>query len=281
MNVSKWFTDNDTYFIEIVSDKIIINENYEGVLILDHDLNIIKELKIISGMSIEKSFIRENEIVLSCYENQCLIHINVETYEYKVHPLAAEFEDVVFLPLCEWKNSDLMLLSDDGKVMTHIDLSNQTVKNVSREDQNGFPSFLWDAWDKISDKIIYKVYPNEGNAVVERNGQLILFDYQDDEETLLNVDPADFHDKELPSSHICHDIEVKDEIIAEVSERKVTVSYKGNKRILYPESKEYVFLRGKVLAIAGYVHLYLLQGSNSDPQKSKIERYDIRLLFHE
>jgi len=34
--------DNDVYFFKPVSDKIIINDNYVGLLILDSDLNLIK-----------------------------------------------------------------------------------------------------------------------------------------------------------------------------------------------------------------------------------------------
>jgi len=34
--------DNDVYFFQTVSDKIIINDNYVGLLILDSDLNLIK-----------------------------------------------------------------------------------------------------------------------------------------------------------------------------------------------------------------------------------------------
>ena len=37
---SKKFTNNDIYFMEVVEEKIIINDNYDGVLILDSDLNI-------------------------------------------------------------------------------------------------------------------------------------------------------------------------------------------------------------------------------------------------
>ena len=47
MESSKDFTNNDIYFMEVVSDKIIINDNYDGVLILDSELNIIKRIKLL------------------------------------------------------------------------------------------------------------------------------------------------------------------------------------------------------------------------------------------
>ena len=38
--------DNDTYFLAIVMDKIIVNDNYQGLIILNSDLEVIKYLKL-------------------------------------------------------------------------------------------------------------------------------------------------------------------------------------------------------------------------------------------
>ena len=80
----KKFTNNDIYFMEVVEEKIIINDNYDGVLILDSDLNILKSIRLLEELSIDTSFLNNQQIVLYCYENQCLIYINIDTYEYKI-----------------------------------------------------------------------------------------------------------------------------------------------------------------------------------------------------
>ena len=49
---SKIFTDNDIYFMETMSDKIIINNHYEGVLIL----KFLRVKFIVKGKMMTKNF---------------------------------------------------------------------------------------------------------------------------------------------------------------------------------------------------------------------------------
>lgn len=276
-NTSKMFTDNDIYFMEIVSDKLVINDNYDGVFILDLELNMIKELKLFNDMSIYMSFIKDKEIVLYCEENQCLVHINTDTCEYKIFPLSKEFEDIVFMPFYEWVDNDLILLSDNGNVMTHVDLLNHAV-NIIQENNDKYKSKIFDNWEKISGKVVYKVYSDECNAVVESNNKIVLYNYQKDEESILLIEPNHFYSNDVSSIYRYHDIEVKNGVIAEISERNVSILYKKEQIILGPESKNEFFIRGKLTRIAGNDYLFLLQGSNSDPLKSVIEKYDLSLL---
>lgn len=280
MNVSKIFTNNDIYFIEVVSDKIVINDNYNGVFILDYELNIKKELKILDDMSIDVSFIKDKEIVLYCYENRCLIYINIDTYVYKIISLNEELNDIVFLPLYEWIDNDLMLLSDNGNVIIHVNLLHNTIKKICKENINKYKFSIHSDWRKLSGKVIYKIYPNECNAVLEINNKIALYNYQDNEETILTIDSTDLHNNDIPSSYIYHDIEVKNDFIVEISEKKVAVLYKKEKILLYPESMDCSFWRGKLINIEGNDYLILLQCSNSDSQKARIEKYDVKLLFN-
>lgn len=278
MNLSKTFTDNDIYFMELVSDKLVINDDYDGVFILDLELNMIKELKLFNDMSIYMSFIKDKEIVLYCEENQCLVHINTDTCEYKIFPLSKEFEDIIFMPFYEWVDNDLILLSDNGNTKTHVDLLNHTV-NIIQENSEKFISKIYDNWKKLSEKVVYKVYPDECNAVVESNNKIVLYNYQDDKESSLMIDPTDlFYDDMLSSSYRFHDIEVKNGVIAEVSERNVSVLYKKKKIMFYPVSMDYFFLRGKLITIAENDYLFLLQGRNSNPLFSVIEKYVLSSL---
>lgn len=275
--ISKMFTDNDIYFMELVSDKLIINDNYNGVFILDHGLNMIKELKLFNDMSIYMSFIKDREIVLYCEENQCLVHINIDTYEYKIFPLSKEFEDIVFMPFYEWVDNDLILLSDNGNIMAHVDLLNHTA-TIIQENSEDYKSKIYNNWKKLSGKVVYKVYPDECHAVVESNSKMVLYNYQKDEESILMIDPTHFYNNDISSSYRYHDIEVKNGVITEISERNVSILYKKEQIILGPESKDDFFIRGKLIRIAGNDYLFLLQGSNSDPLKSVIEKYDLSLL---
>ncbi len=102
LEFSENFTNNDIYFIEVVSDQIIINDNYDGIFILDSDCNIIKRLKLLDDLTIDVSFIKDREIVLYCYENRCLIHIDIDSYSYNIIFLSTDMKDIIFLSLYEW-----------------------------------------------------------------------------------------------------------------------------------------------------------------------------------
>lgn len=280
MNVSKIFTNNDIYFLEVVSDKIVINDNYSGVFILDYELNINKELKILDDMSIDMSFIKDKEIVLYCYENQYLVYINIDTYVYKIINLNKDLCNIVFSPLYEWIDNDLILLSYNGDIILHVNLLNNTAKCICVENINRSIFSIYDNWQKLSGKVINKIYPNKCNAVIEKNNNIVLYNYQDNEETILTIDYADLNNNDIPSSYIYHDIEVKNNVIVEISEKRVLVLYQNKKILLYPESKDYSFLRGKFITIAENEYLILLECSNSDPLKAYIKMLDVKMLFN-
>lgn len=58
MNVSKIFTNNDIYFLEVVSDKIVINDNYNGIIYAPNGIVTISANDVcISGTIIAKKVI--------------------------------------------------------------------------------------------------------------------------------------------------------------------------------------------------------------------------------
>lgn len=85
LSTSRTFT-NDIYFMETVADKVIVNDNYQGIMILDNHLNLNKCLKLIDHLVIDMSFVKKEEILLVCYENQCMIHIDTVSFPIASFP---------------------------------------------------------------------------------------------------------------------------------------------------------------------------------------------------
>lgn len=104
----KEFTQNDIYFMEVLSDKIIINDNYNGILVFDKNLELIKKLEIFEDITIYYSFVNNigGEILLFCPDNECIVYINIETYEYEVIYLKNGLENLIFSNLYEWLYSN-------------------------------------------------------------------------------------------------------------------------------------------------------------------------------
>ena len=82
----KNFIDNDIYFMVSIGNTIIINNNYEGVFILDPELHVIKEENLLEDLVISDCFVnhKTKEVMLYAYENHCFIYfylvINIHTF---------------------------------------------------------------------------------------------------------------------------------------------------------------------------------------------------------
>lgn len=262
MGLSMNFANNDIYFMQVVSDKIVINDNYEGILILDSGLNTIKSIKLLDDLVIDISFIKGTEIVLHCYENQCLIHINIDSYAYKIISLDKGLKDINFLSLYEWVDNDLVLLADDGNILTYVNLLDNTVQVIQKDTIDRLQFSIHDDWNKLGKFLVHKVYPDKHSAVVESNNKLMIIDYKNSTETVLKIEPINFHD-----------IEVTTDCVVQISEEEVLVLYGGKKVMFYPNPEDFRFLRGKFITIEKTDHLLLLMCSNSDSSKAKIEKY--------
>jgi len=261
MKLIRNFTNNDIYFIEVVSDKIVINDNYDGIFILDNELNIITSIKLLKDMVIDTSFIKEKEIVLYCYENQCLVHLNVETKAYKIISLQIDLIDIIFLSLYEWIDDDLVLLAANGTVFIHVNLLENVIYKMQNDAIDKLHFSIRDDLNKLSKLVVHKIYPVKKIAVVEANNTFNKINYKNDTEFALTIKPIKFYD-----------IEVTENCVVQVSEEEISMSYGGKFIKLYPTPEEYRFLRCKFITIDGINYLLLLLCSNADSSICKLER---------
>lgn len=269
MKLLKGFINNDAYFMEVVSNKIIINDNYDGICIFDSELNIIANIKLLSDMVIDTSFIKGNEIILCCYENECLIYFHIDTFDYKIIPLSAELKDISFLSLFEWRGNDLILLSDNGTVFVQVNLSQGTINIISKNTIEKLRFSICDSWSKLNKFIIHKVYSNTFKAIVEIDNKLILMDYKNNTNTDLKIKPIKFHD-----------IEINNNCVVQVSENEISVQYKNKNIKLYPQHQEYSFLRCRFITVNEVEYIILLICSNTNSLVGEIERYSIKAILN-
>lgn len=71
--------------LQVVGDRIVINNNYTGLCIYDCKMNLLKKLKLIKGLLIHEAFvIDEQSMILYCYDNSLFIYVNCVNYKYKI-----------------------------------------------------------------------------------------------------------------------------------------------------------------------------------------------------
>ena len=77
--MKKIMSESDVYFLQVIGSKIIINDNYDGIMILDRNMNFLKKIKIFEGICIYNSFVTgKNEFVLFCPDENKMVYINIE-----------------------------------------------------------------------------------------------------------------------------------------------------------------------------------------------------------
>lgn len=260
---TKEFTGQDIYFMEAAGDKIIINDNYEGVLVLDSELHVVKIIHLLNDLVIENAYVNEKEAVLYSYENACFIHISMDTYDFKVIMLPSAFKEKIFLPFYEWTDSHLLLLADAGKTSVDINLSEGSVQSA----QNGADLLLYDDWKQLQARTIQKADSQRKEAIVESDNKIWLINYQKGTKTRLEIPPFE------TEPFYFHDVEWLESNVAQVSEQKIFVYTSTGMDTLSPDSPQYRFLRAKFFIKDETVCLFTLSADNSDSGKDKIDKW--------
>ena len=50
--MEKKINGNDIYYLQVIGDRIIINDNYEVIIIFDYKINLLRRIKIYEGICI-------------------------------------------------------------------------------------------------------------------------------------------------------------------------------------------------------------------------------------
>lgn len=249
------FYDNDVYFLATVNDRIVINNNYIGILILDVELNLINDIDIISDFMIYSYYTFQENILLYCPENSIIVILNVESFEYKIVSLCG-FEDDIFGQVFEWTSNYVMLSTHSGRFL-QIDWLSEYPK-ISVCDCTGMT--IQDYYYFLNQYVIFKVFPNIKTALIE-DDKLYLIDYESHK--IL---------KEEIKREKSHDYELVGQCLIQVGENEISIASKNEEVLLNPQ-KGYVYLRVKSFDknLKGY--FVVLSSSSGNINISKIEKY--------
>ena len=260
--MEKCFKNNDIYFIEKVKDKIIINDNYKGITILDSKLEIIKSVSVFDEIVFDKSYIKDREIILYCYENECFVYFNTDTFGYKVIPIEKSLSGISFLSsysIYEWEGNELIILADDGSSLVRI---NAVKGIVQKEDaENGVHS-IKNNWEKLRKLQVHKVYPSYNTAVIEMDNIVKKVNYVNGLEECIAKIEDEFHD-----------VEVYDDFCALISERGVSIMHSGETIKSLKCHNGFRFLRGKFINNKQDILFLVLSSSNADSSVCFLQEY--------
>lgn len=92
---TKRIIDNDIYFFEIVGERLVVNNNYKGILVFNYNFELLKEIEIYDDLVIDFSIKCDNRILLICSENEKVVSIDLTNYKYECIALK-EFSKMQF-----------------------------------------------------------------------------------------------------------------------------------------------------------------------------------------
>lgn len=166
--LEKIIRENDTYFLEVLDDRIIINDNYDGVLIFDLEMNFIKAINIFEDIVVYDSYVISNkELILFCPENEKMVYINCEKNTSKVIDIDEELTDIVDFRLLSMKDNICIFVSAQDKYI-ELNLKNETLKEVSNT-----------SFENNKENIIDKAALDKIEEIIDRDDDYIDIDIKE------------------------------------------------------------------------------------------------------
>ena len=275
--------DNDIYFWQIIEGNVLINDNYNGLLLMDHNFNVLKKYETDHDLIIDSCMKKDSEILLFCYESERIVYIDLKQELQKVIPLKG-YERCIFSDLYEW-DTEHIILSDYKGDFFSLSIENAQISNITWQDPA--TTTIEKAYEKLKrgdtlviksidrlgrnyDEIIeqWRFLTKEKKAIIEKaSGELSLIDYAGVVQNLVDIPAGDFHD-----------FAISDHYVVGIGEKKtVFVEIDGEDCQWFVPESSYYFLRGKFGIEKQKLRFYLLSGDMSDAQKNIIYKYQLIL----
>ncbi|MEO3943961.1 hypothetical protein [Gorillibacterium sp. CAU 1737] len=257
--------DNDIYFLEVVSNKIVVNNNYDGIQIFDNDLKLISKVNILDELTIYSSFnnYENEEILLFCPENEFIVYIDLNTCDYKIIYLKDDLKNVVFSSIYSWSGNNIILSTYKGEFY-NVSIEENTIKLLDCNEVDKLYPTLYKFYQRLSQYKVINIHQNEYIAIIQdENNDIAVFNYYD--QTKQNL-------KMLVSKFV--NIEFIGRTFAVVNEEEIKVETDYNEESLIPNEK-FTFLRARFFWNMNDIFLVTLSSSKSNDNHSNIDIYKL------
>jgi len=190
-------TNNDVYLLEAISKQVVINDNYEGILVLNEFFNVIKTIKIFDDIMIERCYkqFSNNSILLYCYENSCLVNVNLKHEKFSIIQIK-EGDGMFFSPLYWWKSDDEVILTTYKKELFKLFCKKNILSKISEDYLKKSDPQFYRIWNSYKDISIVHFFPEESVLLTTDDdaSQLIVYDYKSTTEKRISYYLKDTHD---------------------------------------------------------------------------------------
>jgi len=200
MNLVKRYefkVDAQLYFLEIIGNKIVINDNYEGIIILDNFFNIIKTIKIFDDIMIWRCYkhFSEKAFLLYCYENSCFIYIDIQSWKFSIIKIEESCE-ILFSRFYWWENRNEIILTTYKNELFKICLTEKLLTKISESYLKNHCRQFYQIWLNYKDFSVIHFFPRDNVLLVQDQVkyELIIYNYANVTEERIPYFLEDTHD---------------------------------------------------------------------------------------
>jgi len=164
--------DNDVYYCTRYGSKIIINNNYKGLYIINDKLVIEKRIDLFKDIIIYSGYtsVRQNKCVLFCPDNSCIVYVDIEKDKYYKINIS---EDIMFSPRYYFLE-DKCFVSDYNGTIYEIYKDSISIKNEN-ENFIEYPKKVL----KYIDECFIDISRHAKISVYEKNGYISQYRIKD------------------------------------------------------------------------------------------------------
>lgn len=246
------FTDNDVYLLALTKDYIVVNENTKGLLVLNHELNIVDKIEFDIEILIDAVFIHGNKLLLLCYEQNSVLYVDIATKQQE--NMTFEEDNWRFAPIYIWEKNKVCLYDYKSR-KAEIDLKNFNMQYIQSNDLN------------LSRLMFRKI------VGFNHHEKLVICIRKDIE--VINFETGNILNH-FPIVDNCHDYEIHGHYFMAICEEKVLLFMDDYKVVLYPR-ENFFFMRGKFICTETECKIILLSGNKSNSNECSVEKHEFKL----
>src|SRR3990170_2473353 len=126
------FEDNDIYRIASYQDKIIVNEDFHGIRILDLSLNTIKIIPITEGLIVDFIYKKTdgNAIIVCDLENNRLILVDLQFFTHSIIQLDEPSTCYFFSRNYYWIKDIFILAIENENIFYQLNFESLTLAKI-------------------------------------------------------------------------------------------------------------------------------------------------------
>ncbi len=259
------------YFVDVLGNTVIVNDRYQGILLLNYDFEIIKKIYLDNEIVIDKILSKDDKLVLISYEMQMIYTVDLKPIKVNKFNIK-QFGNIFFSNIYEWTENIIYLATIDGERYFKLDL---VKNNLMEEMKDEHSKELLSAINKVAEMDVYASNSLKKQILTQNGGKYSICNYSEKTEKNMNIDIIS-DSNSLASERVCYLTEFTQNHVIRIAEQFVQILSKDKTYNIYPPEETYRFIGGRVVEKNEEDILFLIAGDNRDEKESMILKYSLQ-----